>query len=261
MSNPLSPPTPTPTPSRWRLGLRLWLLGMPGVVAVVASLVPTLQAHAGLLPAPVDWVIALSGLQTAGLLALAVAAGVACAPRVGLHAPWVEAWCGRPAAASSPARERRSALAWGMGAGALGALWLVLLAAWTPEPLRTQGASVVASWPVRLLYGGITEELLMRWGVMSFLVWAFWMLLQRRRPQPSAGVLWAGVLVSAVLFAVGHLPAAQAMAGVLTAPVVVFVLVGNSVWGVVAGLLYARKGLEAAMLAHLIAHLGAAPFF
>lgn len=257
MSRPLTPSTP----SRWRLGLLLWLLGMPGVVAVVASLVPTLRANAGLLPAPVEWVIALSGLQTAGLLALAVAAGVACAPRVGLHAPWVEAWCGWPAAASSPARERRGALTWGMGAGALGALWLVLLAAWAPESLRAQGAPVVASWPVRLLYGGVTEELLMRWGVMSFLVWFFWKLLPRREPQPSAGVLWAGVLVSAALFAVGHLPAAQAMAGGLTAPVVVFVLVGNSVWGVVAGLLYARKGLEAAMLAHLIAHLGTAPFF
>ena len=62
------------------------------------------------------------------------------------------------------------------------------------------------------------------------------------------------VALSALLFAVGHLPAAQAMAGALTPEVVTFVMVGNTAFGLVAGWLYARHGLEAAIVAHGLAH-------
>ena len=112
---------------------------------------------------------------------------------------------------------------------------------------------------VKLLYGGITEELLMRWGVMTLLLWLGWRLLQRGQGRPGKGLVALAVLLSALLFAVGHLPAAQAMAGVLTMPVVAFVLVGNTVFGLVAGGLFARHGLEAAIIAHVLAHLLASP--
>ena len=108
---------------------------------------------------------------------------------------------------------------------------------------------------VKLLYGGITEELLMRWGVMTLLLWLGWRLLRRGHGQPRNGLVATAVLFSAVLFAVGHLPAAQAMAGELTMPVVAFVLVGNTVFGLLAGGLFARHGLEAAIIAHVLAHL------
>lgn len=51
----------------------------------------------------------------------------------------------------------------------------------------------------------------------------------------------------------------QALAGVLTMPVVAFVLVGNTVFGLLAGGLFARHGLEAAIIAHVLAHLLASP--
>ena len=73
--------------------------------------------------------------------------------------------------------------------------------------------------------------------------------------QGGGHVARAGVAValSALLFAVGHLPAAQAMAGALTPEVVTFVMVGNTAFGLVAGWLYARHGLEAAIVAHGLA--------
>jgi len=46
---------------------------------------------------------------------------------------------------------------------------------------------------------------------------------------------------------------------VLTVPVVAFVLVGNTAFGLVAGWLYARHGLEAAVIAHVLAHLLSSP--
>jgi membrane protease YdiL (CAAX protease family) len=80
-------------------------------------------------------------------------------------------------------------------------------------------------------------------------------VVQRGQGQPGKALVAAAVVLSALLFAVGHLPAAQAMAGVLTLPVVLFVLVGNTAFGLLAGALYARRGLEAAIVAHVLAHL------
>ena len=45
----------------WRLGAALWLLGLPGVVAVVWALLPPLAAHAELLRWPLWAVLLLSG--------------------------------------------------------------------------------------------------------------------------------------------------------------------------------------------------------
>ena len=53
----------------------------------------------------------------------------------------------------------------------------------------------------------------------------------------------------------GHLPIASMLAGGLTAPLVIYVITANSIFGIVAGFLYWRRGLEAAMIAHISTHL------
>ena len=242
-------------PSGWRLGALLWLLGLPGVVAVVWALLPPLQANAALLPLPLWAVLLLSGLQTAVLLALAVAIGVWLAPRVGLQAPVLSAWLG--GGPVGPAL--RAVMAPGVIGGVAGAAWLWALAQVAPQALQPSDPASAVPLVVKLLYGGITEELLVRWGVMTLLLWLGWRLLQRGQGRPGKGLVALAVLLSALLFALGHLPAAQALAGVLTMPVVAFVLVGNTVFGLVAGGLFARHGLEAAIIAHVLAHLLASP--
>jgi hypothetical protein len=236
---------------KWRLGGALWLLGMPGVVAVVWTLFPTLKANEALLPLPLGAVLLLSGLQTAMLLALAVTLGVWLAPRVGLRVPAVSCLLvGQPI---GPAL--RAQLVPGMVGGVAGAAWLWALSQVAPTALQPSDPASAMPLGVKLLYGGITEELLVRWGVMTLLLWLGWRLLQRGQGRPGKGLVAVAVVLSAVLFAVGHLPAAQALAGVLTVPVVAFVLVGNTVFGLVAGWLYARHGLESAIIAHVLAHL------
>jgi hypothetical protein len=63
----------------------------------------------------------------------------------------------------------------------------------------------------KLLYGGIVEELLLRWSLMSLLVWVAWRLAGRPAPVPG-WVYGIGLVASALLFAVGHLPALVALA-------------------------------------------------
>ena len=239
------------SPPSWRLGALLWLLGMPGVVAVVWALVPPMAANQALLPLPLWAMVLLSGLQTAVLLALCVAAGVWLAPKVGLRAPAV-AYCaaGEPIGPALRAQAVPGALG-----GVAGAAWLWALSLMAPAALQPSDPGSAVPLVVKLLYGGITEELLVRWGVMTLVLWAGWRVLQRGQGRPANALVAAAVLSSAMLFALGHLPAAQAMAGELTAPVVAFVLVGNAVFGLVAGWLFARHGLEAAIIAHMLAHL------
>lgn len=254
--HPLAPSNPTP--KRWRLGIALWLLGMPGVVAVVWALLPPLAASQALLPIPLWAVLLLSGLQSAVMLVLAVAVGVLLAPRVGLAAPVVSAWvAGGPFEQAAPARW----LVPGVWGGMAGAAWLVALSVMAPEALRPAAAATdLGTVLVKLLYGGITEELLVRWGVMTLVLWAAWRIVQRGSGAPRPRLIAVAVLVSAVLFALGHLPAAQAMAGALTAPVMLFVLVGNTAFGLLAGWLFARRGLEAAITAHVLGHALSLPF-
>lgn len=238
-------------PSPWKLGGALWVLGLPGVVAVVWALLAPLKANEALLPLPLWAVVSLSGLQTAVLLALAVAVGAWLAPRVGLRAPAMSSWLtGKPI---GPAL--RAQCMPGMLGGVVGAAWLWTLSLVAPAPLQPSDPSSAMPLLVKLLYGGITEELLMRWGLMTLLLWLGWRVAQRGQGQPGKVLVAGAVLFSTVLFAVGHLPAAQAMAGALTPQVVAFVLVGNTGFGLVAGWLYARHGLEAALIAHVLAHL------
>ena len=239
-----------------KLWAALWLLGLPGVAAVVWALLPPLAAHAELLRWPLWAVLLLSGAQTAALLALAVAVGVRLAPRVGLRAPALSAWvAGQPVA---PAL--RPQLLPGVCGGLAGAAWLWGLSLVQPGALRPADPASAMPLLVKLLYGGITEELLMRWGVMTLLLWLGWRLGQRGQGVPGRGLVALAVVLSALLFALGHLPAAQSLAGDLTPEVVAFVLVGNAAFGLVAGWLFARYGLEAAILAHVLAHALSHPF-
>ncbi len=102
----------------------------------------------------------------------------------------------------------------------------------------------------RLLYGGISEEVLSRWAIMSVLLLG---LLKIKVPATSA--FWTANLLAALLFAVGHF---GVLFGVVESPsafLITAVVIGNMVPGLLFGWLFASRGLEAAMLAHAGGHL------
>lgn len=47
-----------------------------------------------------------------------------------------------------------------------------MLYEYLPTGFISAAEHVVIPWYAKVLYGGITEELLIRWGFMSFIVWA-----------------------------------------------------------------------------------------
>ena len=249
LNTPITMPDPTAVP-RLRFGLVLWVAGILGVVAITAMVLPQLLGQVTL-PAPL-WVISLASLaQSALLLALAVWAGVALAPAVGLRAPAFEAAVtGRPV---GPAL--RSQLLPGLIAGVLGGMLLFAVGRYAPAALAELQDRFAVPLVARVLYGGITEELLLRWGLMTALVWLVWRFLQHRRGAVRLGFVWLAIAVSALTFGAGHLPAASALLGAMDANVVAFVIGANTAFGLLFGYLFWRHGLESAMIAHALAHV------
>ena len=98
-------------------------------------------------------------------------------------------------------------------------------------------------------YGAVIEEVMLRLFMMSLVAFVLHLLFERKRDSVSTAVLVAANVVSALLFAVGHLPANEMMFG-LTPMIVIRCLLLNGVFGLAFGWLYRKFGLRYAMIAH-----------
>lgn len=66
---------------------------------------------------------------------------------------------------------------------------------------------------------------------------------------------WIGIVLAALLFAVGHFPVVFSSVKNPTISLLTYVLTGNTIGGVFFGWLYWKKGLEAAFIGHIFAHV------
>jgi hypothetical protein len=245
--------------ARRRYGRRVGALSALGLLGI-ASLGATLAAT-GLLPSPPGSsplvVLALSLLTPAALLVVAVLVGTFATARVGLRSLVAERADGGDPVLPQLRRTGPRALLAGIVVGFLLAALDV-----TFSPLGAVPASatatptlvhIVASAPVRFLYGGLTEEILLRWGLMSSLAWVGWRAAGGvSRPGPD--VMWPAIVLTALVFGIGHLPALAGL-GPLTFPTVIRTVLLNAIGGVVYGWFFWRWHLEAAMLAHAGTHV------
>ena len=199
----------------------------------------------------------VSLIQPSVLVAIAVGVGVGLAHRVGLHSPAAEAAAnGDPVMAKLKPQILPGIITGVLVGGALLLLWAFAKPMMPPEfAARAEALNRVMPAAFRLLYGGFTEELLLRWGVMTFFVWLPWRIFRKGEGQPTTPYFVVAILASALLFGIGHLPIVVALAETVTAATVLFVIAGNSLFGIAAGFLYWKRGLESAMVAHITTHL------
>lgn len=245
-----------------RLFLILFVLGLIGVLSF---LFVDLSALVALFPvAPGEQapnitpaIKLLSVIQPTILVAVAVLVGVVLAPRVGLASPYLESIAaGHP----SPSTLRAQLAPAVLGAVA-GSVCILVTAAVVRQFVTAEVNDRLGIFgkllplPTRLLYGGIVEELLLRWGFMTLLVWVGWRLFQRKRNRPASITFVVAILLSSLVFALAHLPVAIMLLGEANAAIVFFVVVANSAFGIVAGYLYWKYGLESAIIAHMLVHV------
>lgn len=245
----MTKPDTAPFP-RLRVGVLLWSAGTFGAVTVAVGVLPQLSANMPL-PAPVWLITAASTFQSALLVALAVWGGVALAPAVGLHAPAFEAAAQRRPIAPALTPQ----IVPGLIAGVLGGLLLFASLRFSPAPIAALQDQFSPPLYARMFYGGVTEEVLLRWGLMTAFTWLVWRLFQGKRGAVKPGLQWIAIALSALLFGVGHLPMASFLLGSLNGPVVLFVVGVNATFGLLFGWLFWRRGLESAMVAHAVTHL------
>ena len=238
---------------------------LAGFIGILSTLLIDLNAVVKVLPVTTGrplpmspWLIKLLGLiQPTILVAAATLIGVILAEKVTLSAPAFEALARRDSFIAA----LRPQIVSGVVGGLIGALavvtsWIVARSVLPPEFVaRAEQFNRLLPMPTRFLYGGVTEEVLVRWGLLTLLVWAGWKLFQRGNGKPQSKYFIGAILISSILFGIGHLPIAVAL-GSLTIPIGIYIVTANSIFGLLAGYLYWRKGLEAAIIAHILTHVG-----
>lgn len=236
--------------ARFFIPFFVWLfLGSLGLVALsLGQDIDTLR-ELGSFPDVSDHVLrALIVVQPFILLVAGVGAGVALGERVGLRS-WVTARLRGDLPPVMQVSGPALAALLGFGTGAVVVVLDRVFAPWIGFPsvasLPDMGTAIMA-----ISYGGIAEELTLRYGLMTFLVWIGAKVWTKRPPGLYLGV----VFLSAILFGAGHLPAMAALTP-LTSIVVLRTVGLNALLGLAFGWLFWRRGLEHAMLAHVATHL------
>ena len=98
-------------------------------------------------------------------------------------------------------------------------------------------------------YGAVIEEVMLRLFTMSLIAFVLYKLFQKNRKFPSDSVLIIANIISAVLFAAGHLPTTFMLFG--NSPIIIFrCFLLNGGIGMLLGWLYRKYGLRYAMISH-----------
>ncbi|MFT3762582.1 MAG: CPBP family intramembrane metalloprotease [Pseudoxanthomonas sp.] len=250
---PALPASTAPWKPDLKIAALLAVVSALAVAAVMPYMAQLMPQKFAALPVPMWILVVAQSLQALVLIGLMSLAGLRMGHRVGLGAPLMQQWFGkRPLAA--PLRPLQAVLL-----GIAAALAIVALSALTdpflPKPLHAPAAAGAGRSALNgflaSFYGGIAEELQLRLFLMTLMVWAVAML---KKAKPSPRVYWIAIAIAAVLFGVGHLPAAHQVWG-LDAFVVFRTVLLNAIAGLACGWLYWKRGLEMAIVAHFSADI------
>lgn len=149
----------------------------------------------------------------------------------------------------------KSILIWGSVAGVVAGLFIIIInLIFTSQPSSEFLTLSQAQEPhiiTRLLYGGLVEEILMRFGLMSVLVWLIFKIMK----DLKSWMFWVANIVTALIFAVSHFPLLLSVVPHPTVWLYLYIILANGAAGVILGYMYMKRGLECAMWTHLITHV------
>ena len=234
-----------------KIGLTLFALGFLGILSLLTSTLPYGDLPEQIAQLPPFIIKLLVLLQPSIILLIAVLVGTLLYDKVKFTVPTISSLFGIEKPQTSFVQQVKYGVPLGLFAGALIVLTASLFELFISEEFKAIGNQVQITLFVRFGYGGITEELLMRFGFMTLVVWVTSKLTRRLNDL----TYWVGIGLSTLLFAAGHLPVVYASVSAPSALLVTYTLVGNSIGGLIFGWLYWKKGLESAIFAHIFAHV------
>ena len=239
-----------------KLFLILWMASIFGVIAILPY-VFTLQ---GGIPEnsqiPIYMLIVGQIIQNALIFAIAILVGLKLAKKVGLGLPILEGWLeGRKIK-----NDLKSILGISIGLGLLAGVLIVgldYLFSLMGVTINVAQASInppVWQGFLASFYGGINEEIMLRLFLMTLLVWVFYKIKKTKEGNPTKLSIWLGIVLAAVIFGAGHLPALMSIT-TLTPLLIIRTIALNALGGIIFGWLYWKKGLESAMISHFSADI------
>jgi membrane protease YdiL (CAAX protease family) len=235
----------------WKL---FGILLMGCIISAVLVLPYTLALSPGLASVFTPIVLFAQIIQTLVIFSMAIFLGLILAKRVGFSLPVLEGWLeGREVGSYF-----RSILRISIGLGLLSGVIIVVLSLFfTPVTATFQNVELsIPLWKGFLasFYGAISEEIVMRLFLMTLIVWIIFKIKKTEDGKPTTLGIWIAIIVSAVIFGLGHLPITGSITSV-TPLIIGRAVLLNGVGGIVFGWLYWKKGLESAMMGHFSADI------
>lgn len=115
----------------------------------------------------------------------------------------------------------------------------------------------VAYFISSLTYGGVIEEVLLRWFFMELIALILVMIFARKTDKNEIPdwIFITANIIAALAFSVGHLPATQMFFGRITGLILVRCFLLNGSFALVFGRWFRKYGIQYAMLGHFGIHL------
>jgi len=248
---------------RWSLVGLLLLVCLPGIAIAIPRATRLVRERIADLPGtrkvpPLPVLIVAQSIQALVLTAALTIGGAFAAIRTGLGAPFFESVLSGDAPLAELQSQLLPALALGIGGALLFlmAYYMLFRPQLDSRTLRSmESVRRRAGLWGRVLYGGIVEETMCRFGCMNLLTWGLF-----AAAGPSAWGLWVGIVLSGLLFGLGHIPSYRQAGCAGTAWFYATEIVLNLWAACIFGWLFATHGLFAAMVAHATFHLVWYPF-
>ena len=240
----------------WKLYIILLIASIFGTMAIWPY---TLTLQGEILqnsPVPLYLVMAAQIIQSIVLFAVIILIGLYLARKVGLGLPILEGWLeGREVKGYL-----KSILGISIGLGILASIIIIGLdhlfsfAGATTSIVLAQTTPPAWQGFLSSFYGGINEEILLRLFLMTLIAWIIFKIKKTKEGKPTNAGMWLAIILAAVIFGIGHLPTAMAIA-TLTPLLIIQVIIINAAGGIIFGWLYWKKGLESAMISHFSADI------
>ena len=240
----------------WKLFLILLIACIFGTIAVLPYTLTFQGELLQNLPVPLYVLLAAQLIQAIVLFGIAIFIGLRFSKKVGLGLPILEGWLeGREVKTYL-----KSILGISIGLGILAGILIIgldYLFFFAGVTINVTQASInPPAWQGFLasFYGGINEEVLLRLFVMTLIAWIIFKIKKTDEGKPTNAGMWLAIVLAAIIFGAGHLPAVIAIT-TLTPLVIVRTITLNAVGGIIFGWLYWKKGLESAMISHFSADI------
>jgi membrane protease YdiL (CAAX protease family) len=237
---------------RLKLGLTLFFIGLLGVLTLLSVTIPL-----GSLPKEVLEKISPQTLKflvlinPTILLLVAVVIGTILYDKVGLSVPTISSILKIKDSEIKFTDQIKFGVLFGLVTGILTTITWLIFKSSIPQEFIDVENKIKPTALAKFGDGGVTEELLMRFGFMTLVVWIIFKVSSKLNDI----TYWIGIILASILFGVGHFPVVFNVVKSPTTELLAHVLIGNSIAGLFFGWLYWKKGLEAAFIGHIFAHV------